>query len=139
MEKLTKELMNKRIAKYRKEKTLQKAYKILEQPMSKKFEKQLFSRKIMQIQDKLLSYELIKVSEALRDTRREHNKDPKNLTWERLFHESIKIMRWLVINIEDIDNDTALAVILSKFSKRDPKDILKQHEELKKLSKKKLN
>ena len=130
MKKLTKKLFAKRILKYKKEKTLQKAYKILEQPMSRKFEKQLHSRKAMQIQDKLLSCELIKVAEALRDTAGEHNKDPKSHTWKHLFHESIKLMRWLIINIEDIDNDMALAIILSKFSKKDPKDILKEKKKI---------
>ena len=116
---------------------MQKAYKIIQQPMSKKFEKEWFSRKCTQIEEKLSSFDLIKVAEALRDIKGAYLKERNSAFWEEQCGSALNVMRTLVINIENIDYDEGWAIVLAKTFKT--KTVKENLNLMKILKKKKLN
>ena len=126
-----KKLSKKNILIWRKEKTLNKCYKIIKNPLSKKFEEKFFSYKIREIDKKLLSYDIIKTAEALRDCKGMFIKEPKSPTWLKLYTDAMTIFRYYIKTIDEIDDEKAINKLLAVISGKTIKEIEYQKKRLK--------
>ena len=126
-----KKLSKKDILVWRKEKTLDKCYKIIKSPLSKKFDKKYFSYKMEEIDKKLLSYDVIKIAEALRDCKGMLLKEPESPTWLKLYTDAMTIFRYYIKIIDDIDDEKAINKLLAIISGKTVKEIEDQKKSLK--------
>lgn len=124
--KITKE----KIDEWKKSGILSKAFKVLEEPLSKEFEKQYFSKQAQQIDELAMSGDIIKIAEALKNTWLMYGKNPKERAWELIFFKNITHFRYLVSLIENINQDDAYIKVLSVLTGKEEKVLKKERSNL---------
>ena len=126
-----KKLSEAKVAKWRKDGSLQRVYKIIRQPVSKSFQKKYFSRQFSEITNKMKSSDIIKLAEVIRDTKGMLIEDEKSITWKNLYINALTFMKYYISVIENIDQDQAFLILMSKLSDKTLEQIKNEREKIK--------
>lgn len=113
------------------QKLLNKAFKILKDPLPKSFEEEYFSRQAAKIDELAMSADLLQIAEALRNAWQMYCKNPSEKAWEGIYIKNMTHFRYLVSLIEDIDQDDAFIRTLSVLTGKDEKLLKKERSNLK--------
>ena len=90
-------------------------YKIIQDPIPKKFSKNMFSRKIATLQKSIMMPEPKKQAEVLRDVYEDWNKDKESPTWWNFVNKAIVNLTKMMMASTKITEDDAKNLLLSKF------------------------
>ncbi len=113
------------------QKLLNKAFKILKDPLPKSFEEEYFARQAAKIDELAMSADLLQIAEALRNAWQMYCKNPSEKAWKGIFIKNMTHFRYLVSLIEDIDQDDAFIRTLSVLTGKDEKLLKKERSNLK--------
>ena len=126
--KITREI----IKKWKEENLLDKAFKILKEPLPKSFEEEFFSRQVAIIDGLAMSADLLQTAEALRNAWQIYCRKPKDKVWEGIYIKNMTHFRYIVSLIEDTDQDDAFIKALSQLTGTEEKVLKEQRSNLKK-------
>jgi len=104
-----------------------KVYKIIESPVSKKFEKEFFSRRVKMLDERIAAYDPIKAAEVLRDIRDEFFKAKESPTWNHYLKVSMGSLTAMMMKSENIEEQKAKIILIAKFTRKKVKDLEKQY------------
>lgn len=90
-------------------------YKIIQDPIPKKFSKNMFSRKIAILQKNIMMPEPKKQAVVLRDIYEDWNKDKESPTWWNFVNNAIVNLTKMMMVSTKIAEDDAKNLLLSKF------------------------
>lgn len=130
-----KKLSEAKVAKWRKDGSLQRVYKIIKQPVSKRFQKKYFSRQFSEITNKMKSSDIIKLAEVIRDTKGMLIEDEKSIAWKNLYINALTFMKYYISVIENIEQDQAFLILMSKLSDKTLEQIKNERKKIQNLSK----
>ena len=108
---MKKKITNEMIKKWKDENLLDKAFKILKDPLPKSFEEEFFSRQAAKIDELVMSADLLQTAEALRNAWQMHCRNPSEKAWEGIYIKNMTHFRYLVSLIEDIDQESAVVMV----------------------------
>ena len=125
--KITREI----IKKWKEKNLLDKAFKILKEPLPKLFEEEFFSRQVAIIDELAMSADLLQTAEALRNAWQIYCRKPKDKVWEGIYIKNMTHFKYIVSLIEDIDQDDAFIKVLSILAGKDEDQLRKERSTLK--------
>ena len=125
-----KKLSEAKVAKWRKDGSLQRVYKIIRQPVSKRFQKKYFSRQFSEITNKMKSSDIIKLAEVIRDTKGMLIEDEKSIAWKNLYINALTFMKYYISVINNIEQDQAFLILMSKLSDKTLEQIKNERKKI---------
>jgi RNA polymerase-interacting CarD/CdnL/TRCF family regulator len=105
-----------------------RVYKIIQSPVSKKFENLMFSRRALMLQEKIKAYNPYKAAEVLRDIRTEFAKNKNSSTWNRFLSLSIGTLTAMLKKDKNISELEAKNILIAKFTRKSIKSIKTQRK-----------
>ena len=105
-----------------------RVYKIIQSPVSKKFNSLMFSRRAQMLDEKIKAYNPYKAAEVMRDIRTEFIKDNSSSTWYHFLRKSMGVLVAILMKDKSISELEAKNILIAKFTRKSIKSIKAQRK-----------